>query len=45
VSGGLVCRYRGGDRGAVQAWFVAVWNLLRQHYRDRPACVPRVWPS
>jgi urease accessory protein len=45
VSGGLVCRYRGGDRGAVQAWFVAVWNLLRQHYRDRPASVPRVWQS
>ena len=43
VAGGLVCRYRGSDRQAVQKWFIAVWDLLRQRYRDRSACLPRVW--
>jgi urease accessory protein len=43
LAGGLVCRYRGSDRQAVQAWFVAVWDLLRRQYRQRPACPPRVW--
>ncbi len=43
VAGGLICRYRGSDRQAAQKWFVAVWDLLRQRYRDRSACLPRVW--
>jgi urease accessory protein len=43
VAGGLICRYRGSDRQAAQKWFVAVWDLLRQRYRDRSACPPRVW--
>ncbi len=43
VAGGLVCRYRGSDRQAAQKWFSAVWNLLRQQYRHRSACPPRVW--
>jgi urease accessory protein len=43
VAGGLVCRYRGSDRQAVQKWFVAVWDALRRQYRNRSACPPRVW--
>ncbi len=43
VAAGLVCRYRGSDRQAVQEWFIAVWDLLRRQYRDRSACIPRVW--
>jgi urease accessory protein len=43
LSAGLVCRYRGGDRQAAQTWFIAVWDLLRQQYRQRSACPPRVW--
>lgn len=43
LAGGLVCRYRGSDRQLAQQWFVALWDLLRQHYRQRPACPPRVW--
>jgi urease accessory protein len=43
VQGGLVCRYRGSDRQAVWRWFKAVWNLVRQRYRGRTACLPRVW--
>jgi urease accessory protein len=43
VPGGLVCRYRGSDRQAVRGWFMAVWDLVRQRYRDRAACPPRVW--
>lgn len=43
LAAGLVCRYRGGDRQAAQQWFIAVWDLLRQQYRQRAACVPRVW--
>jgi urease accessory protein len=44
VQGGLICRYRGSDRQAVRKWFVAVWDLVRRRYRDRAACIPRVWP-
>jgi urease accessory protein len=43
LAAGLVCRYRGSDRQTAQAWFVAVWDLLRQASRQRSACVPRVW--
>jgi urease accessory protein len=43
LAAGLVCRYRGSDRQAAQAWLVAVWDLLRQTYRQRSACPPRVW--
>ena len=43
LQGGLVCRYRGSDRQEVQRWFMAVWDLVRQRYRDRTACIPRVW--
>jgi urease accessory protein len=40
---GIVCRYRGSDRAAAQQWFIALWNLMRQQYLDRSACIPRVW--
>lgn len=40
---GLICRYRGSDRGAAQAWFIAVWGLLRVLFLGRVVCVPRVW--
>lgn len=43
VAEGLVCRYRGADRQAVQRWFIEIWSLLRQHSRQRSACIPRVW--
>jgi urease accessory protein len=43
VAAGLVCRYRGDDRQAVQRWFIEIWTLLRQHSRQRSACIPRVW--
>jgi urease accessory protein len=43
LAAGLVCRYRGENRQAAQQWFIAVWDLLRQQYRHRSACVPRVW--
>lgn len=43
VAAGLVCRYRGGDRQAVQRWFIEIWSLLRHHSRGRSACIPRVW--
>jgi urease accessory protein len=43
LKNGIVCRYRGSDRAAGQQWFIALWNLMRQQYLDRPACIPRVW--
>ncbi len=43
VPGGLICRYRGGDRQVVRRWFIAVWDLVRRQYRNRPICIPRVW--
>lgn len=43
LQSGLVCRYRGSDRQAAQRWFMALWDLLRQQYLGRAACLPRVW--
>lgn len=40
---GLICRYRGHSTAEVRQWFIAVWQLLRLFYIQRPACVPRVW--
>ncbi|MFM7572756.1 MAG: urease accessory protein UreD [Snowella sp.] len=42
-SEGLVCRYRGNSTTEVKHYFEAIWGLLRQSYRDRPAIRPRVW--
>ncbi|MFM7441700.1 MAG: urease accessory protein UreD, partial [Snowella sp.] len=36
-SEGLVCRYRGNSTTEVKHYFEAIWGLLRQSYRDRPA--------
>jgi urease accessory protein len=43
LKSGIVCRYRGSDRQAAQQWLIALWNLMRQQYLDRGACIPRVW--
>jgi urease accessory protein len=40
---GLLCRYRGNSTIEVKQYFEAIWGLLRQFYRDRPAIRPRVW--
>jgi len=40
---GLICRYRGHSTSEVRDWFIAVWELLRLFYKERPVCVPRVW--
>lgn len=40
---GLLCRYRGHSTAAARRWLIAVWQLLRQEYRARPICIPRVW--
>lgn len=40
---GLLCRYRGRSTAAARQWFVAVWQLLRPHYAEARATVPRVW--
>jgi len=40
---GLLCRYRGSSTTEVKQYFEAIWGLLRQTYRDRPAIRPRVW--
>lgn len=42
---GLVCRYRGHDRAAVQRWFVAVWRLIRARQWGKSPPLPRVWQS
>jgi len=42
-SEGLLCRYRGNSTTEVKHYFEAIWGLLRQSYRDRPAIRPRVW--
>ncbi|MEP0857356.1 urease accessory protein UreD [Trichocoleus sp. DQ-U1] len=40
---GLLCRYRGSSTSQVRNWFIDIWNLLRLHFLERPACPPRVW--
>lgn len=40
---GLVCRYRGPATQEARQWFVAIWQLLRPTYLQRPACLPRAW--
>jgi urease accessory protein len=45
LQSGLLCRYRGQSTLQVRRWFVEVWQLIRQSYLQRPACIPRVWQS
>ncbi len=40
---GLVARYRGPSTAEARSWFTVIWNHLRQHALQRPACLPRVW--
>lgn len=40
---GLLCRYRGHSTTDVRQWFVAIWQLIRLLYLQRPANPPRVW--
>lgn len=41
---GLVSRYRGQSSRQALAGFVTMWNHLREHFHQRSACLPRVWP-
>lgn len=41
---GLLCRYRGNSTPEARNWFIAIWQLLRLHFWQRPSCPPRVWP-
>lgn len=43
LQSGLLCRYRGPATSEVRRWFLDVWQLVRLSYRQRPACIPRVW--
>jgi urease accessory protein len=40
---GVLCRYRGASTSAARRWFMAVWQLLRPHYGNTAATIPRVW--
>ncbi|WP_296952267.1 urease accessory protein UreD [uncultured Massilia sp.] len=39
----FVARHVGDDGEAARAAMLRVWQALRRHYLDRPACVPRIW--
>ena len=41
--GVLVARYRGHASAAAQAWFAALWSLLRPALAGRLAVSPRIW--
>jgi urease accessory protein len=43
IPNGLLCRYRGSSTAAARDWFVAIWQLLRLSFSERPCCLPRVW--
>lgn len=43
LSLGLLCRYRGQSSAEARRWFIAVWELIRLSYFQRPLCIPRVW--
>ena len=40
---GLLCRYRGSSTALAREWFIAVWDALRRHVRNRAAQPPRIW--
>ena len=40
---GLLCRYRGPSSAEGRQWFSVVWDVLRQTFRARAACSPRIW--
>lgn len=42
---GLLCRYRGPSSAEARQWFTVVWDVLRQTFRARPACSPRIWAT
>lgn len=39
----FVARYLGHDGEAARAAMLGVWQALRPHLLDRPACTPRIW--
>jgi urease accessory protein len=41
--GALIARYRGHASSAAQAWFIALWTLVRPALTSRPAIPPRIW--
>ena len=41
--GALIARYRGHASAAAQAWFIALWTLVRPALIARPAVPPRIW--
>lgn len=41
--GALIARYRGHASAAAQAWFIALWALVRPALANRPAVPPRIW--
>ena len=40
---GLTARYRGPSTANARAWFVAIWDMVRRQFLQRPAYLPRVW--
>lgn len=43
LPGALIARYRGPASAAAQAWFIALWRLVRPALTTRPAIPPRIW--
>ncbi|ASC70143.1 Urease accessory protein UreD [Halomicronema hongdechloris C2206] len=43
LQAGLLCRYRGHSSQQARRWFSHLWQALRPHYLEQPACLPRVW--
>ena len=41
--GALIARYRGHASAAAQAWFIALWTLVRPALTARTAIPPRIW--
>lgn len=41
--GVLIARYRGHASAAAQAWFIALWTLVRPALTARTAIPPRIW--
>jgi urease accessory protein len=40
---GMLCRYRGPSSADARAWFMAVWNLLREFDGRRSTAPLRIW--
>ena len=41
----LICRYLGNQGIEAREYFARVWQVLREQWAGKPACMPRIWQT